>query len=93
MSQPRVGPRCEDPAERRKCAHRQRVTLGQVTTHEKVDALLDRLSEAELDSECARLLREREIAVSEAGYRAHTEEDRPQAPIEDPATLKRLFGT
>lgn len=39
----------------------QRVTLGRVTTREKVDALLDRLSEVELEAEYARLLYEREI--------------------------------
>jgi hypothetical protein len=32
-----------------------------VTTREKLDALLDRLSEPELEAEYARLLREREI--------------------------------
>jgi len=32
-----------------------------VTTREKVDALLDQLSEAELEAEYARLLREREL--------------------------------
>lgn len=32
-----------------------------MTTREKVDELLDRLSEAELDAEYARLLRERQI--------------------------------
>jgi hypothetical protein len=73
-----------------------RGTAMRVTRYRKDHSVIlhpDDFAELEaLDALAQRVSRFEPLRVSEAGYRAHLEEDRSAEPIEDPAILRRLFG-
>lgn len=74
----------------------RRGTVMRVTRYRKDHSVIlhpDDFVELEaLEALARRASRLEPLRVSEAGYRAHLEEDRSAEPIEDPATLRRLFG-
>jgi hypothetical protein len=74
----------------------RRGTAMRVTRYRKDHSVIlhpDDFAELEaLDALAQRASRVEPLRVSEAGYRAHLEEDRSTEPVEDHAILRRLFG-